>query len=1018
MERHDDFDEPSDDDNEVRLSGSSDTIFGRRLSPPEETNTSSAAPLASETTLPSSAEEGQRPSVFASTTTTAQESPASSHPMNYSLPASRPLATASSSNQIRRARFLDENVSILGDGNLPQAEKDGDDPTTSEGNDANEGRSYTTTANLTRLLASRAMISSADSSTDTYTLGNPNLVRPSNSSSTASLPDHLYTRGLLGGRHSDISVLAFGHRYNLHRLILDRAPFFATALTEPWIESSSKEISLHPEDIDPSITQKAFELALKRLYGCDISDEEDAEAVGLFATACWLEMQDLVDVAIESILRQMTPESLSPIIKIVTNNYYGRAGERILASAKAMLCRDGWEMALRFWDGIPGETVREIVGGDGFYINGEWERWIVAKRLLDRRLKQKAVECGLLESGSRNPIKAPDTLSMNAIRFDAVYRKNSMTTGGQAPQTQHEKWISLYTHSDVEPILVLLDEGIHYIHLEFERLQYIRQARDVFGLPILPEAIITNALWQQLELRQKVVNARENDLELGLSQPAETLHRTASANESDSASEKSKGKQKVSQTDPLLQDDLDEDDLESGSWDANAQPRKFWVPSTDCNIVMGGHAEPVITTGNTSTFLRLASRMSATLDPMDVLWATDFAASPSTNTESLNRPTTPRPLSAAGQNAPSTSTHPQPLAFSHFPPFRFSAEFPNPRSLKEKKRVYSRTVFYAGSLWNIYIQKVRSAKSSQLGVYLHRAKERDVDEGHALASTTGHLVGTVDERIGLLERQMIMGGDRRERTRTTRVGFQTRGADHRHQHDSNANRGHQEDDGSMSAFRRRTYGIEQGMLDTSFTAFDSEDSDSSESPLNLPHIDAGGPLSTPYDQPGANSSLTHFPPPNPPLTSVGTSSNTSSRLFPAGSFSQSQSQSRTSPALPPYTDARPTIKTYFKIYSPSKGGRLLSVYESAPDKFDFSQSWGWKSSTLMLDEGFSSSPPGGSGGPGSSPRTDAPTTDDDGPSTEQEGSVEKEVMERERERRREKRRRDGALRFMVVIGNL
>ena len=31
---------------------------------------------------------------------------------------------------------------------------------------------------------------------------------------------------------------------------------------------------------------------------------------------------------------------------------------------------------------------------------------------------------------------------------------------------------------------------------------------------------------------------------------------------------------------------------------------------------------------------------------------------------------------------------------------------------------------------------------------------------------------------------------------------------------------------------------------------------------------------------------------------------------------------------------------------------MLSVYESAPDRFNFSQSWGWKSSTLMLDEGL------------------------------------------------------------------
>lgn len=58
------------------------------------------------------------------------------------------------------------------------------------------------------------------------------------------------------------------------------------------------------------------------------------------------------------------------------------------------------------------------------------------------------------------------------------------------------------------------------------------------------------------------------------------------------------------------------------------------------------------------------------------------------------------------------------------------------------------------------------------------------------------------------------------------------------------------------------------------------------------------------------------------------------------------------PTMPAYVDGRPTIKTYFKIYSPSKGGRMLSVYESAPDRFNFSQSWGWKSSTMILDDGM------------------------------------------------------------------
>jgi len=784
------------------------------------------------------------------------------------------------------------------------------------------------------------------------------------------LPDHIYTRGLLGGKYSDISIIVFGHRYNLHRLILDRAPFFTTAFTEPWLESSAKEIVLHPEETDASITQTSFELALKRLYGCDISDEGDKEAVGLFATGCWLEMPDLVDSAIESILRQMSPESLTHTIGTVTNNYYGRAGDRILASAKAMLCRDGWEMALRFWDGIPGEIVREIVGGDGFYINGEWERWILTKRLLDRRLKQVAVDCGLVEPGSRTKIKAPDTLSLNAVRFDTIYRKNAMCTNGKAPTNQHDRWISLYTHPDIEPLLVLLDEGIHYIHLEFERLQYIRQARDVFGLPILPERVISNALWLQMELRQKVVNAREGDLELGLSQPAESLHRTRASTEDSnfSATTGSKGKEKV--TEQTADPTEDDDELESGSWDANAQPRKFWIPNTDCNIVMGGNAEPVITTSTTSTFLRLASRMSATLDPGDVLWATDFAASPSSNTEGLNRPTTPANAATNGENTTQPPSPTKPITYSKFPPFRFAAEFPNPKSLKEKKRVYSRTVFYAGSLWNIYIQKVRSAKNPQLGVYLHRVKERENEDGGLLGTAGGVLGGTVDERIGLLEREMILRSQDRR-------GLGRRGISNRHSDAGESRRGQSADedvdDGSMAAFRRRTYG-DGSLLDTSYTAFDSEDSDSSDSPLHFL----------------LDTQLTHFPPPT--------------RLPRAGT----QQPKRTS-ALPPYTDARPTIQTYFKIYSPSKGGRLLSVYESAPDKFDFSQSWGWKSSTLMLDEGFSYLPQRADNVPVTAPEQE------DGGANEARAE---EVADGDRSEREKRRRKEGVLRFMIVIGNL
>lgn len=797
-------------------------------------------------------------------------------------------------------------------------------------------------------------------------------------SGPTTLPDHLYTRGLLSGRHSDITVIAFGHKYRLHRLLLDRAPFFTTALSEPWLESKSKEITLRPEEIDSNITQTSFELALKRLYGCDISAEEDREAIGLFATGCWLEMQDLVDSSINAIMRQMSPKTVSSLIRLVTTNYYGRAGERILASAKAMLCRNGWEMPLKCWDGIPGDIVREMVGGDGLFINGEWERWVLAKRLLDRRLKQKAVEAELIEPGMKGRIKAPDTFCLMAVRFDTVYRHDSITTGREMPD-DHIRWLTLYTHPDVEPLLVLLDEGIHYIHLDFEQLQYIRQARDVFGLPIMPEKVITNALWTNMELRQKVLNARELDMELGLSKPAEEPSLSRFSSDSTVVLDTSlspKGKQKYAGPPP---EEVEEDEMESGSWDANGKPRKFWIPSTDCNIVMGGNADPVVTTSSASQ--RNAIRLSATLQPQDVQWATDFAATPSTVLDGVNRPMTP-----ARSSVPSTASQPKPIAYTHFPPFRFSAEFPNPRLLKEKRRVYSRTVFYAGSLWNIYIQKIsKSARSPQLGVYLHRAKEKEPDEVGGSSSLAQTNVGSVDERIGLLEREMLLRSEGRRRL-DTRTGRVSSAPDAAAQGDTSSSGGDPDATLVPAAFRRRRSTTQSSATSSSA---------------------AGGGAPTGWTDSDFDSDSDS----NPDSDGDG-SSRPASRIrnpIVGGRPAPHRLPSARTPALPPYVDARPTIKTYFKIYSPSRGGRMLSVYESAPDKFNFSQSWGWKSSTLMLDEGLmgSAGPARGEAG-GDGAAAAGGGLEGEGKEGEGEG----------REKGRGRREREGMLRFMVVIGNL
>jgi hypothetical protein len=782
------------------------------------------------------------------------------------------------------------------------------------------------------------------------------LTRPA-SSEAIPLPNHLYTRGLLEGRHSDITVIAFGQRYNLHRLILDRAPFFTTALSEPWIESQAKEVPLYPEDIDNNITQAAFELAIKKLYGVDISKECDHEAIGLFATGCWLEMQDLIDSSIEAILRQMTPDFLAPLIRLVTSNYYGRSGDRILESAKAMLSRNGWEMPLRYWDGMPGDVIRELVASDGFYVDSEWDRWVLTKRILDRRLRQAAVEAGLMKRGQRPLPMAPSHNTLAAVRFDSIYRPDTLSFQQPASDAQSE-WLALYTNPDVERILVLLDEGIHYIHMDYEQLEFIRNARDVFGIPVMPEKVISNALWQQLALRQKVLNADDAAQEIGLcKQPPEPV--TTNAGTKTEGLPLSKGKQKATLPSYETDDDVSE------SWDGNGKPRKFWIPSSDCNIVLGNGSDPVITTS--SSFQRHATRLSATIQPEDAQWATDFASSPSNMANPNTRVDPGRPVSAGGSNA----GQPRSIAYTEFPPFRFSAEFPNPRFLKEKKRVYSRTVSYAGSLWNIYIQKVRSAKNVQLGVYLHRAKERDAEEamhGNGLGQQN---TGSVDERIGQLEREMLL----RDRRRSGRAPP----ADLTNEEDTSGSGG--DPDSTLGSRNARFSG--SSLISPRGSALARLNSVRGNTPFQFPTVGSSPPAE------GEGPSESPFFPLTIDASSENDLDESDDDDEPAAAYPNpalsARRRARSISTLPPYVDARPTIKTYFKIYSPSKGGRMLSIYESAPDRFNFSQSWGWKSSTLMLDEVALT------GGPDENA---APV----------EGLPSK--------------KGDGKLRFMVVIGNL
>ncbi len=61
-----------------------------------------------------------------------------------------------------------------------------------------------------------------------------------------------------------------------------------------------------------------------------------------------------------------------------------------------------------------------------------------------------------------------------------------------------------------------------------------------------------------------------------------------------------------------------------------------------------------------------------------------------------------------------------------YPPYRFAVEFWDVDALREKSHLYSRTIWYAGSLFNVFVQMFRKkTQGPQLGVYLHRQSTVD-----------------------------------------------------------------------------------------------------------------------------------------------------------------------------------------------------------------------------------------------------------------------------------------------------
>ncbi|EEQ92641.2 uncharacterized protein BDCG_07761 [Blastomyces dermatitidis ER-3] len=482
---------------------------------------------------------------------------------------------------------------------------------------------------------------------------------------------------------ADVTVNAFESTYSLHRCILERVPYFAAMLSGQWNETGNHVLSIFPDEMDPNITRVGFEVALEYMYGRKVMDLIELDPIGVFAACQWLDLSEPLKWAVQNIMHHLDISNIHLILSIFTEYHYGKEGRVVLDAAKSLLRLRGCEMPLAVWDHIPAEIVRDIVGGDAFYMPSELKRWEYAVSLLDRVLESKASKMRIPFLNDNASAPAHVKRQLEGILPDDPPEADTDTeldfeTDRQFSEDMHNQWLNLYTHPDILPIRQMIMEDIAYMHIPLEHFRRVQSHRDIFGVRPVQPAVIHSAFVQALKLAHLVDTADEFSLKLDIG------HATF-----------------MSEFPARQRSQIHRFHIDSGFYPCS-------MPGGD--VI---RREYPVTKEDTTTSNLTVTRKARGFIHQD---CNKHAGQQGFRTSHLvmgwERRDFIKPLPIN-----STVTHPD---HSPFPPFRFSTTFPHPATLENRQRLFSSPFWYAGATWVLYLCHNTIPKASSVGLYLRR----------------------------------------------------------------------------------------------------------------------------------------------------------------------------------------------------------------------------------------------------------------------------------------------------------
>lgn len=106
-----------------------------------------------------------------------------------------------------------------------------------------------------------------------------------------STSKYIYQTLFLDGRDSDVSVVALGKVWPLHKLYISQSPYFACMFNGQWLESTQDVIEMDIQD--PNIDESALKIAFGSLYK-DFVIFKPVQSISVLAAATLLQLEGLI----------------------------------------------------------------------------------------------------------------------------------------------------------------------------------------------------------------------------------------------------------------------------------------------------------------------------------------------------------------------------------------------------------------------------------------------------------------------------------------------------------------------------------------------------------------------------------------------------------------------------------------------------------------------------------------------------------------------------------------------------